>query len=299
MAEQRLKGYALRYADRGWPVLPCRMDATKAPLTKHGYLDASTDPALIEEWFTRWPDANLALATGCAPKVFVIDIDSITAHGHDGYAAWARLCADNQWKEPDDALCVITPSGGMHFYFEYVDGITNARGTLPPGVDVRGQGGYVLLPPSKINGNGYQWMNNPAHAIPAPEWLIRVLTPVQQPPQAKRDPLATITPRRRGGSVIDAYNKSVKIKDALTHYGYTVDGNKFTRPDKKAADGFSGTINDVANSAYTFSNNDPAYDSTDLSPSRQGKTIRPFDLLVKLSFSGDIKAAVKSICSLV
>ena len=93
---------------------------------------------------------------------------------------------------------------------------------------------------------------------------------------------------------IQAYNQATNIRDLLRAYGYTLVGARyFVRPGKSARDGISGTINDARNCAYTFSSNDPAYDPRDTSPSGAGCTLRPFDILCRLSFGGDAKAAVR------
>ncbi|MGH3303219.1 MAG: bifunctional DNA primase/polymerase, partial [Streptosporangiaceae bacterium] len=79
---------ALAHAERGWPVFPCR-PGSKEPATRHGFRDATTDPAQIRAWWLRWPDANLAIATG-APGPDVLDVDH---HGQacHGYGALMRL----------------------------------------------------------------------------------------------------------------------------------------------------------------------------------------------------------------
>lgn len=106
--------------------------------------------------------------------------------------------------------------------------------------------------------------------------------PQAQPP-ARRE--------RAGQSVIEAYNATTDIRALLAHYGYTVGGDRFTRPDKDMRQGISGTIR--GNTAYTFSSNDPAFDSNNTSPSGAGCTLRPFDLLCRISFGGNVRAAVK------
>ena len=93
---------------------------------------------------------------------------------------------------------------------------------------------------------------------------------------------------------IQAYNQATNIRDLLRAYGYTLVGERyFVRPGKHPRDGISGTIDDANNRAYTFSSNDPAYDPRDVSPSGAGCTLRPFDVLCRLSFGGDAKAAVR------
>jgi hypothetical protein len=98
-----------------------------------------------------------------------------------------------------------------------------------------------------------------------------------------------------GDSVITLYNARMPVVDLLRHYGYAVsaDCRHFTRPGKSPRDGASGTIDLARNQAYTFSSSDPGFDAGDTSPSGAGCTLRPFDLLARLSFNGDAGAAVK------
>jgi len=97
-----------------------------------------------------------------------------------------------------------------------------------------------------------------------------------------------------GEGPIARYNRETDIRDALREFGYTVVGERyFARPGKDPRQGISGTIDVLRNRAYTFSTHDPAYDPADTSPSGGGCTLRPFDLLCRLRFGGDVKAAVR------
>ena len=103
---------ALAYARRGWPVFPCH-PGQKAPATRHGYRDASTDEQQITRWFERHPGRNLAIATG-TPGPDVLDVDQHGDSGN-GYAAFNRL---RQGGLLDGAAAYVrTPSGGLHAYF--------------------------------------------------------------------------------------------------------------------------------------------------------------------------------------
>ena len=140
---------ALAFATRGWPVLPCQ-PGQKTPATRHGVHDATTDPGQITAWFGRHPDWNLAIATG-APGPDVLDVDQ---HGEagNGYPAFSQLRAAGLL---DGARAwVRTPSGGLHAYFTGTD---QRNGHLPAHhLDFRSRGGYVLTPPSHIDGKPYQ-----------------------------------------------------------------------------------------------------------------------------------------------
>jgi hypothetical protein len=139
---------ALRLAASGWPVFPCKPGA-KVPATTHGFKDASTNPETIRWWWRRMPNANLAIATG-APSVDVLDVD-IKA-GPDGMVALERLRAAGI--ASGELGTVRTPSGGMHLYFR---GTRQGNGSIARhGIDFRGLGGYVLVPPSVVDGKPYE-----------------------------------------------------------------------------------------------------------------------------------------------
>jgi putative DNA primase/helicase len=150
---------ALGYAARGWRVFPCHWPVEdgcsctdpacrqvgKHPLTTNGLKDATTDTALIQRWWSVNPNANVAIRTGAASGLWVLDAD-----GAAGVEALARLQERTGQLPP--TLVVETGGGGLHRYFAWpADGtpVRNATrvGGLP--IDVRGEGGYVLAPPSR------------------------------------------------------------------------------------------------------------------------------------------------------
>ena len=137
------------FAARGWPVFPC-LPGAKIPATAHGFHDATTDARQITAWFTRRPGANLAIATG-APGPDVLDVDQ---HGPDGngFPAYARLRRAGLL---DGAtLHVRTPSAGLHLYFTGTGPAQRPPGRPP--LDFRADGGYILAPPSQVDGRPYQ-----------------------------------------------------------------------------------------------------------------------------------------------
>jgi len=139
---------ALAYAAHGWPVFPCQ-PGSKLPATRHGFLDATTDPDQITWWWRRHPDANAAVATG-RPGPDVLDVDQHGRKGN-GFAAFNHLKRAGLL---DGASAVVaTPSGGLHAYFT---GSDQRCGKLPRHhLDFRAQGGYVLAPPSQVGGRPY------------------------------------------------------------------------------------------------------------------------------------------------
>lgn len=150
---------ALKYAKMGWAVFPCSPE-TKKPLTPHGCKDAKKDLGAIRAWWQRYPNASVAVATGSMSNLIMIDEDLDEIEGKDGphnMMLWER---DNG--DLPDTVVVITGRGGRHRYFKYYkDDIRNRAGIIKD-VDVRGEGGYAILPPSHHpNGTIYEWESSP------------------------------------------------------------------------------------------------------------------------------------------
>ncbi len=180
---------ALRYARRGWAVFPCHTpgpagcscgagssctSAGKHPRTRRGLHDASAEPDVVARWWRTWPAANVGLRTGAG--LVVVDLDP--AHG--GMAALADLEAAHGRLPPTAA--VRTGGAGLHLYFAAEGPVRNSAGVLGPGIDVRGDGGYVIAPPSRhAAGSPYRWRATGALA-PLPAWVTQALarpTPAQ------------------------------------------------------------------------------------------------------------------------
>jgi len=168
---------ALVFAKHGIPVFPCRTD-NKAPLTANGFKDATIDEKQIRSWFgVQYPSAMIGMPTGKASGRLGIDSDLNPSKGIDGPKALAGLAAKHG-PLPKTPICA-TPRGGTHHHFAWTEalGITNSKGALPDGLDVRGEGGYVILPPS-VNADGvaYKWVGDADPFAPPPElpkWLTK------------------------------------------------------------------------------------------------------------------------------
>jgi hypothetical protein len=155
---------ALSCAHQGSLVLPCEPHG-KRPLTRAGLRDASSDPVTIAEWWLRWPDANVAVRTGRESRVVVLDVD-----GEVGAASLRQL--ERSYGELPRTRTVATPRDGRHFVFAHPGvEVRNSAGKLGPALDVRGDGGYVLVPPSiGANGSPYALVLD-AEPAPMPSWL--------------------------------------------------------------------------------------------------------------------------------
>jgi P4 family phage/plasmid primase-like protien len=171
---------ALRYAENGVRVFPCDPN-TKKPLTPNGYKNATTNADQIRSWWRTWPTAMIGMPTGEINGCFALDVDQDEAKGHNGEAALDALI-DREGPLPETAVS-ITPRGGRHFFFEHPGGkVKNSASIIGDGLDIRGDGGYVILPPSvRPDGAVYKWVRNPFEeggiVAPAPDWLLRLVAP--------------------------------------------------------------------------------------------------------------------------
>jgi Bifunctional DNA primase/polymerase, N-terminal len=138
-----LVGQALAYADRGWPVFPCK-PGSKEPATVHGFLDATTAAETIHAWWRARPDRNVAIATG-EPGPDVLDVDARPAGS--GWEAFGRL--KRAGLLAGACALVRSRSGGLHVYFTGTD--QRSTKLTRHYLDFKAAGGYVLAPPSFVD----------------------------------------------------------------------------------------------------------------------------------------------------
>lgn len=177
---------ALQYAARGWHVLPLK-PREKIPLTPNGVKDATNDPETIRRWWTRWPNANIGIACGPS-RLLVVDLD-----GPEALTAWADLA--QRLGIPYDTLTAHTGGGGIHLIYRVPDGLRlgNSAGRLGPHIDTRGEGGYIVAPPSvHPSGRPYTWEDPDREILELPQPLADLLTR----PKPEAPPTPPTPPRR-------------------------------------------------------------------------------------------------------
>jgi hypothetical protein len=177
---------AVGYAEAGALVLPlhtpvdggcscrnqqCGKNAGKHPRTLRGKNDATSDVAKVERWWGMWPDANIGVRP--APGIVVLDVDPRNG------GATSLLNMERKYGRIEPTQTVATGGGGLHIWLHHQGPV---RGQLAPGVDLKTDTGYVLMPPSlHRSGRRYSWVNDSAGIQRAPEWLTALLTPATIP----------------------------------------------------------------------------------------------------------------------
>lgn len=189
MSTESMIDHALKLAHNGRPVLPLHSVRTdgrctcgkacdspgKHPRTANGLKDAAAEPAIVAGWWRRWKTANIGLLTGEVSGLLVADLDGVS-----GFEAFAIL--QEHHGEIPLTRWVRTGGGGWHVYFRHPGGgLGNSCRRLGPGIDTRGDAGYILAPPSNhVSGGRYEWANQERVAA-CPTWLVNLLRP---PPPA-------------------------------------------------------------------------------------------------------------------
>lgn len=153
-----LAAAAAELAAQGLPIFPCL--ANKRPATAHGFKDAVTDPDAARRLFLDTSGAALiGMPTGPASGLSVVDIDPQAV-------LWLR----QNWRLLPDTREHKTPRGGYHLLFKHSEGLRNSAGKIRGAVDIRGEGGYVIMPPSP----GYTVVHD-GPLLDFPKWILRRL----------------------------------------------------------------------------------------------------------------------------
>jgi putative DNA primase/helicase len=203
-----IRNQARCHAHRGFPVLPlhavsdgkCSCAAGqscahpgKHPRTRHGVKDATTDRTIIKAWWKRWPDANIGIATGQASGILVLDVD-----GKVGRANLKKL-QEEHGRLPKTVT--VKTGKGRHLYFRCADvRVSNSAGRIGKGIDVRGDGGYVVAAGSiPDSGVPYRFVDgrglDEIEVAKAPKWLLDLVT-AKGSPATSREKFPAIPPAK-------------------------------------------------------------------------------------------------------
>ncbi len=181
-----LASASFRYVLRQIAVFPLSPGSKRPIKGSHGLLDATNDQDVARTRWKRTPQANIAAATGARSGFWVLDVDM-----PDGPESLAALEAEHG--PLPVTIEASTPRGGRHLYWKWPGDspeIRNSASRIGKGLDVRGEGGSIVLPPSVLaDGRGYRWVNNGASTFAdAPDWLVKIVIPRPAAPRPEPKP---------------------------------------------------------------------------------------------------------------
>ncbi|HEU5002552.1 MAG TPA: bifunctional DNA primase/polymerase [Actinomycetota bacterium] len=227
-AGESLREAALDYARAGWAVFPLfgirangecgcrRADCPrpgKHPLVARGLHEATTEVGVVAGWWGRWPAANIAVATGAASGIVVIDVDE------PGGSASLELVMRALGPLPA-TLEALTGGGGRHLVYVHPGGwMGNTVGKLHgfadplPHVDLRADGGAIVVAPSRhVSGRTYRWVDATTPPAPAPNWLREAPRPAPVP-----IPAVSMGPGGNTGYGLAALRRELQELSATEH----------------------------------------------------------------------------------
>ena len=230
------------YAELKWRTFPLTQNA-KTPAVNDWPNIATTNPNNHNIWFNG-PN-GIGIATG--QGLLVVDID--TNNGKTGHESLADL--EETYEPLPTTREAITASGGRHLYYTYPAelNLRNTASKLGKDIDTRADGGYVVAPPTALNGNTYEWeLSSPIQPAPAPQWLLKLLTEINAPACRPRQEHTPHTGPARPGDLFAAKHTWAEL---LTADGATFAGTRtrqgqpyelWVRPGKTIAQGTSATL---------------------------------------------------------
>jgi hypothetical protein len=203
---------ALAYAAEGWPVF-LLSPGEKTPATRHGCLEATCDRNQIDAWWEAVPTGNIGLATGAVSGLVVVDVDAKAGkRGDRTLVEFVRDRGPIPWTRE-----TLTPSGGAHLVFALPPGveIRNSRDRVGPGIDVRGEGGYIVAPPSVLPGGAYAWLDAGAPLAELGGWLLAACLSSGDVEQGLPAPAADFTRYRTRDELRHRLERAVAYVDRI------------------------------------------------------------------------------------
>jgi hypothetical protein len=269
---------AIAGAKRGWLIFPAPRGVKKSELSKkysgnNSNWGATTDPDRLKQYWGKWPGSNIGVVTGAASGIFVIETDT-KAGGHkaDGEIALRELEA--KYGPLPKTRMAISSSGSKHYYFKHPGyKVSNSASEIGPGIDVRGDGGMVIAPPSRTKTGQYGWLDE-GDIAEAPEWLLQLVKAKPSPepnfgnddhqPDPEDDPevifllLTFINPDipRKGWFDIACYLYRVlgSVNGFIVWNGWSKDGSKYFegRKEHQCQDQWQSIVNNKGYGHYTI-----------------------------------------------
>lgn len=170
---------ALDYLNRQWSVIPMQSHGKRPAIHWLEFQHRHAGREDVRSWFQRWPASNVGIVTGTISGLIVLDIDP----KHGGDTSLAEFC--RRYGPLPPSVEAVTGGGGCHIYFAHPGGVVRNKVGIAPGIDLRGEGGCVVAPPSlHASGKAYAWLKGHAPGqralAPIPGWLLAEVTGERQ-----------------------------------------------------------------------------------------------------------------------
>ncbi len=170
MTESRTEQAAMDYLSRGWSVIPVQERAKRPAIAWKAFQTECVSEETLHEWFRRSPNYNVAIVTGKLSGIVVLDVDP----KHGGNKSLREL--EHEHGALPRTVQSVTGGGGRHYYFAHPGGEVRNRAGILPGIDLRGDGGCIVAPPSvHPSGRRYRWAQGRAPGETSlarlPDWL--------------------------------------------------------------------------------------------------------------------------------
>jgi len=175
MADSATGQAALEYLARGWSVIPAREKAKRPAIAWKAYQERRASERTVRRWFAETPQFNVSIVTGAISGLVVVDVDP----RHGGAKSLSAL--EREHGRLPGTIEAISGGGGRHLYFAHPGVLLHNRTNVRPGIDLRGDGGCIVAPPSvHPSGTQYRWKRGRApgqiELAPLPDWLIEILS---------------------------------------------------------------------------------------------------------------------------
>lgn len=256
---------------RQWLVFPLVVNK-KNPAIPTSFKAASKDANQITEWWGGDQQYNIGIPTGSASGFFVIDIDE--KNGVSGSDSLSKL--ESKYGSLPPTLHSRTGTGGRHIFFKYPHNLeVRNRAAIFPGVDVRGEGGYIVAAPSIVDGNAYEWIDEDVTIADAPKWLLTLIAPVKNVKRAQLDKAAVILEGGRNdkifrfvvGQVRSGYSRE-KVESFALHANQTMCSPPMTEQE----------VLQIVENAFRLSKDNYGFKLSDLGNSKKMADINGHDI---------------------
>jgi len=170
VTESATEQAALEYLARGWSVIPAKAREKRPAVPWKSYQSRYVSEKTLHEWYRRSPDFNVSIVTGAISGLIVVDVDP----RHGGDVSLKEL--EREHGPLPETVESVTGGGGRHLYFAHPGGQIHNRTNVAPGIDIRGDGGCIVAPPSvHPSGKPYRWKKGHApgqiELASLPAWL--------------------------------------------------------------------------------------------------------------------------------